>query len=232
MDTTAPLVWIDCEMTGLDPFHDTIIEIACVVTDGNLNVLEQGESIVIHQPAAVMDAMGEWCQHHHGESGLTQSVLESKTTMADAEAAVLALVKRHCRNPRTAVLAGNSVHSDRVFLSRYMPELTAFLHYRIVDVSSIKELARRWSPQVLAQMPPKKEKHRALDDILESIAELRFYRQHLFASPSVSGPTGSQIWPRVAHFIQEGFGFIMWCVIGAFLVPILFTVLSVLLSRQ
>ncbi|KAJ1739164.1 hypothetical protein LPJ78_005262 [Coemansia sp. RSA 989] len=184
MDTTAPLVWIDCEMTGLDPLHDTIIEIACVVTDGNLNVLEQGENIVIHQPAAVMDAMGEWCRHHHGESGLTQSVLESKTTMADAEAAVLALVKRHCRDPRTAVLAGNSVHADRAFLSRYMPELTAFLHYRIVDVSSIKELARRWNPQVLAQVPPKQEKHRALDDILESIAELRFYKQHLFAPSS------------------------------------------------
>ncbi|KAJ2629072.1 hypothetical protein H4R22_003537 [Coemansia sp. RSA 1290] len=184
MDTTAPLVWIDCEMTGLDPLHDTIIEIACVVTDGNLNVLEQGENIVIHQPAAVMDAMGEWCRHHHRESGLTQSVLESKTTMADAEAAVLALVKRHCRDPRTAVLAGNSVHADRTFLSRYMPELTAFLHYRIVDVSSIKELARRWNPQVLAQVPPKQEKHRALDDILESIAELRFYKQHLFAPSS------------------------------------------------
>ncbi|KAJ2340341.1 hypothetical protein GGF43_006434 [Coemansia sp. RSA 2618] len=101
--------------------------------------------------------------------------------MAQAEAAVLALVRRHCSQPRSAVLAGNSVHADRAFLSRLMPELTAFLHYRIVDVSSVKELARRWSPHVLAAAPAKKETHRALDDILESIAELRYYKQHFFA---------------------------------------------------
>ncbi|KAJ2501636.1 rna exonuclease [Coemansia sp. RSA 1972] len=180
MASTAPLVWIDCEMTGLDSQNDTIIEIACVMTDGDLNVLEQGDDIVVHQPRETMDAMGDWCRQHHGQSGLTESVIASTVTMAEAEAAVLALVKRHCTLPRTAVLAGNSVHADRAFLSRLMPELTAFLHYRIIDVSSVKELARRWSPQVLGAAPAKKETHRALDDILESIAELRYYKQSLF----------------------------------------------------
>ncbi|KAJ1769642.1 rna exonuclease [Coemansia sp. RSA 1843] len=156
----APLVWIDCEMTGLDYAKDSIIEIACVITDGDLNILETGDDIVIHHPKEVMDAMNEWCRLHHGRSGLTQSVLASATTMADAEASVLALVKRHCACPRTAVLAGNSVHADRAFLSRQMPELTSYLHYRIVDVSSIKELARRWNPHVLGAAPAKKETHR------------------------------------------------------------------------
>ncbi|KAJ2162234.1 hypothetical protein GGF46_000851 [Coemansia sp. RSA 552] len=177
---TAPMVWIDCEMTGLDPQQDTIIEIACIVTDAELNVLERGDDIVIHQSQQVMDAMGDWCKEHHGHSGLTQSVLASTVTMAEAEASVLALVKRHCPRPRTGVLAGNSVHADRAFLSRYMPKLTAYLHYRIIDVSTVKELARRWNPRVLAAAPAKKTAHRALDDIAESIEELRHYREQLF----------------------------------------------------
>ncbi|KAJ1728824.1 rna exonuclease [Coemansia biformis] len=160
----APMVWIDCEMTGLDYQHDTIIEIACIITDGDLNILETGKDIVIHQSKAVMDGMNDWCKEHHGRSGLTQSVLASTVTMAEAEASVLALVKRHCSRPRTAVLAGNSVHADRAFLTRLMPELTEFLHYRIIDVSSVKELARRWSRPA------------ALDDIVDSIEELRHYK--------------------------------------------------------
>ncbi|KAJ2703582.1 rna exonuclease [Coemansia sp. IMI 203386] len=176
----APLVWIDCEMTGLDYANDRIIEIACIITDGELNVLEKGREIVIHQSKATMDAMNEWCTKHHGESGLTSSVLQSTTTTAQAEQEVLALVKRHCKTPRTAILAGSSVHADRAFLSRQMPELTEFLHYRIVDVSSIKELARRWNPAVIESLPIKKCAHRALDDILESIDELRHYKRSFF----------------------------------------------------
>ncbi|KAJ1794700.1 rna exonuclease [Coemansia sp. RSA 2399] len=184
--SAAPLVWIDCEMTGLDYDRDSIIEIACVITDGDLNILETGQDIVIRQTKEVMDAMNDWCKDHHGASGLTQSVLRSTTTMAEAEASVLDLVKRHCTRPRTAVLAGNSVHADRAFLRRQMPELTAYLHYRIVDVSSVKELARRWNPQVLEAAPAKKVAHRAFDDIIESIEELRYYRTSLF-KPNGSG---------------------------------------------
>ncbi|KAJ2756025.1 rna exonuclease [Coemansia sp. BCRC 34490] len=155
-----PLVWIDCEMTGLDYDSDSIIEIACIVTDGSLNILEKGHEIAIHHPKEVMDAMGDWCTTQHGASGLTQRVLASTTTMADAEAAVLDLVKRHCAQPRTAVLAGNSVHADRAFIRRLMPALDSFLHYRIVDVSSVKELARRWNPRLLDSAPAKKTSHR------------------------------------------------------------------------
>ncbi|KAJ1647740.1 rna exonuclease [Coemansia erecta] len=176
----APLVWIDCEMTGLDYAHDKIIEIACIITDGELNVLEKGREIVIHQSKATMEAMNDWCKEHHGNSGLASSVLQSTTTTAQAEQEVLALIKRHCKTPRTAILAGSSVHADRAFLARQMPELTEFLHYRIVDVSSIKELARRWNPRVLESLPAKKCSHRALDDIVESIDELRYYKSKFF----------------------------------------------------
>ncbi|KAJ2718640.1 rna exonuclease [Coemansia sp. Benny D115] len=178
--THPAIVWIDCEMTGLDLFNDTIIEIACVVTDGELNVLEKGKDIVIHQPKSVMDSMNEWCKEHHGRSGLTQSVLESTTTMEQAEQAVLELVKRHCPTPRTAILAGNSVHGDRVFLARCMPRLVEHLHYRIIDVSSVKELAKRWNAKVADGTPKKKMAHRALDDILESIEELRYMQKNFF----------------------------------------------------
>ncbi|KAJ2083171.1 hypothetical protein H4R24_001001 [Coemansia sp. RSA 988] len=178
----APMVWIDCEMTGLDYQHDTIIEIACIITDSELNVLETGDDIVIHHSWDVMDAMCDWCKTHHGKSGLTQSVLDSKVTMAEAEAAILDLVKRHCNRPHTALLAGNSVHADRAFLSRQMPELTSYLSHRIIDVSSIKELARRWNHQAFRTAPLKKSTHRALDDILESIEELQHYNKSFFVN--------------------------------------------------
>lgn len=177
MATHPPLVWIDLEMSGLDPRTCRILEIATLVTDADLNVLAEGPELIVHQPDAVLDAMGEWCTEHHGASGLTQAVRDAKTSLADAEAQTLDFLKRHT-TPGTSPLCGNSVWQDRRFIIEGMPELDRFLHYRLVDVSSIKELARRWYPDVSA--PPKAESHRALDDIRESIAELRFYRERLF----------------------------------------------------
>lgn len=155
-----PLVWIDCEMTGLDPEHDTILEIACIVTDSGLGILEAGPDIAIGHPQAVLDNMNDWCKDHHGKSGLTANVLASTVTMAQAESMVLELVQRHCSQARKAMLAGNSVHADKTFLAKYMPRLCEYLHYRIVDVSSVKELARRWNPKAFELCPPKKEAHR------------------------------------------------------------------------
>ncbi|KAJ2032348.1 Phosphatidylinositol 3,4,5-trisphosphate-dependent Rac exchanger 2 protein [Coemansia sp. RSA 922] len=184
MVEAGPLVWIDCEMTGLDSENDTILEIACIITDGNLNILASGPEIVIHHPKHVLDAMNEWCVEHHGKSRLTARVLSSTVTMEQAEATVLDLVKSCCAQPRVAVLAGNSVHVDCAFLRHYMPKLVEHLHYRIVDVSSVKELARRWNPNVLQMAPAKNLSHRALDDIIESIEELRYYREKFFVCPS------------------------------------------------
>ncbi|KAJ2746159.1 rna exonuclease [Coemansia sp. BCRC 34301] len=180
MDEAGPLVWIDCEMTGLDRDNDTILEIACVVTDGDLNTLAQGQEIVIHHEQPVLDKMNEWCVEHHGKSGLVARVLDSTVTMEQAETAVLDMVQGCCARPGVAVLAGNSVHVDYAFLRRCMPKLVEHLHYRIVDVSSIKELARRWSPDTLRMAPIKSLSHRALDDIIESIEELRYYRKSFF----------------------------------------------------
>ncbi|MBL8601163.1 MAG: oligoribonuclease [Myxococcales bacterium] len=176
----APLVWIDMEMSGLDPEQCTILEIATLITDGELNVIAEGPELVIHQPDTVLDAMDVWNTEHHGRSGLTAAVRASTVTLADAEAATLAFVARHC-GPRLAPLCGNSVWQDRRFLVRYMPQLEAHLHYRLIDVSTVKELSRRWYPSVKA--PPKREAHRALDDIRESIEELRFYRAQVFRQP-------------------------------------------------
>ncbi|KAJ1670182.1 rna exonuclease [Coemansia sp. RSA 1694] len=184
MAEAGPLVWIDCEMTGLDRESDTILEIACIVTDGDLNVLASGQEIVIRHEQHVLDKMDEWCVEHHGKSGLTARVLSSTVTMEQAEAAVLDMVKSCCAQPRVAVLAGNSVHVDCAFLHRCMPKLVEYLHYRIVDVSSVKELARRWSPEILQMAPAKRMSHRALDDIVESIEELRYYRDNFFKCPA------------------------------------------------
>ncbi|KAI9596727.1 ribonuclease H-like domain-containing protein [Syncephalis fuscata] len=175
-----PLVWIDCEMTGLDKQNDYIIEIAVLITDGDLNIVAEGPELIIHQPQSVMDAMNEWCREHHGASGLTAAVLASKTSMNDAQEAVLNFVKQHVPKARTAPLAGNSVHADRVFLSKDMPELEAHLHYRNVDVSTVKELSRRWYPAVFSNAPPKRGNHRAMDDIKESLKELQYYRANCF----------------------------------------------------
>ena len=178
MDAASPpLVWVDLEMSGLDPESCQILEIAAIITDGDLNVIAEGPDLVIHQPDAVLEAMDEWCTRQHGQSGLTAAVRASTVSLADAEAQVLALIKAHCPAGKSP-LCGNSIGHDRRFLIRYMPALAKHLSYRNVDVSSIKELVRRWYPQV--SPPPKRETHRALDDIRESIAELRFYRQHVF----------------------------------------------------
>jgi oligoribonuclease len=173
----AVLVWMDLEMTGLDPDRDTILEIATIITNGDLSVREEGPVYAIHQPQAVLDAMDEWNREHHAASGLTARVAASRVTMEEAESQTLELVRRHCAE-RSAPLCGNSIWQDRRFLVRYMPILEAYLHYRIVDVSSIKELAARWYPDLEA--PKKRNAHLALDDIRESIAELRFYRENIF----------------------------------------------------
>ncbi|KFH73233.1 hypothetical protein MVEG_00454 [Podila verticillata NRRL 6337] len=173
------LVWIDCEMTGLLA-TDKLIEIAVIITDDELNIVAEGPNLIIHQPKQVMDNMNEWCIDHHGASGLTAAVLASKISTSDACAQVLAFIQRHIPDPRIGILAGNSVHADKVFLEREMRPLIDHLHYRIVDVSTVKELARRWYPREFAATPPKQGAHRALDDIKESIAELRYYRGAVF----------------------------------------------------
>ncbi|MBK6923624.1 MAG: oligoribonuclease [Deltaproteobacteria bacterium] len=171
---------MDLEMSGLDPDHCAILEIATIITDAELGIIAEGPDLVIHQSDAVLDAMDEWCTQHHGDSGLTAAVKASTVSLVDAEAQTLAFIDQHC-GPRQAPLCGNTIWQDRRFLLRHMPTLEAHLHYRLVDVSTIKELARRWYPKLEA--PKKSESHRALDDIRESIAELRFYRERLFVAP-------------------------------------------------
>lgn len=180
------LVWLDMEMTGLDPERERIIEIATILTDGQLEEIAVGPELVIHQPDEILDAMDDWNKSHHGASGLTERVRASTISEADAEAQTLAFLAEHIAAKERPVLAGNSIHQDRRFIRRYMPQLEKRLHYRMVDVSTIKELARRWFPQIIAKQKSKKETHRALDDIRESIDELRFYKQHLFVQPPAS----------------------------------------------
>lgn len=184
------LVWIDCEMTGLDLERDALIEIACLVTDGELNVLGDGVDIVIHAEDALLDAMIPVVRDMHARSGLTEEVRRSEVSVAEAEKAVLDYVRAWVPEPRTAPLAGNSIGTDRGFLTRDMPELDAHLHYRMVDVSSIKELCRRWYPRVFYAKPEKGLAHRALADILESIKELAYYRGTLFVPQP--GPSSAQ----------------------------------------
>ena len=172
------LIWIDLEMTGLDPDKDLIIEIATVVTDKNLNVLAEGPVLAVHQSDAALAAMDEWNQKHHGESGLIQRVKDSMVTDADAEAQTLDFL-RHWLPANTSPMCGNSIGQDRRFLYRYMPKLEAFFHYRNLDVSTVKELAGRWAPQIKDGFS-KKASHKAMDDIIESIEELKYYREHFF----------------------------------------------------
>jgi len=174
------LVWIDCEMTGLDLGKDKLIEVAALVTDPELNVLGEGVDLVIHADDAALDAMPPVVRDMHAKSGLTEEVRRSAVTLAEAEDQVLAYVREFVPNPRTAPLCGNSIATDRGFLARDMPALDAFLHYRMIDVSSIKELCRRWYPRAYFGQPAKGLAHRALVDILESIRELEFYRRAIF----------------------------------------------------
>ncbi len=171
------MVWIDMEMTGLDPVKDRIIEIASIVTDGQLNILAEGPNLVIHQPERLIRGMDQWNQEHHSKSGLIADVRNSTVTVKAAEKMTLEFLKEYCK-PKKAPLCGNSIHHDRRFLARDMPAIDDYLHYRHVDVSTIKALVARWYPK--DKEPPKGKSHRALSDIRESIEELRFYRERYF----------------------------------------------------
>ena len=187
---TDRLVWIDCEMTGLDLGKDAIIEIAALVTDGELNVLGSGVDLVIHADDAMLDSMIDVVRDMHARSGLTEAVRASTLSVGDAEQAVLDYIKQWVPEPRTAPLAGNSIATDRSFIVRDMPALDAYLHYRMVDVSSVKELCRRWYPRIYHAQPGKGLSHRALADIRESIRELAYYRRTAFVPQP--GPTSEQ----------------------------------------
>jgi oligoribonuclease len=170
------LLWLDMEMTGLSPDTDRIIELAVVVTDADLNTVAEGPVLVVHQPDEVMNAMDNWNKGTHGKSGLIDRVKASQLSEAEAEAQMLEFVKQHVP-PRTSPMCGNSICQDRRFMARHMPQLEAFFHYRNLDVSTLKELAKRWRPGLSDEFK-KSNKHEALADIYESIDELRYYREH------------------------------------------------------
>ncbi|HEU0189834.1 MAG TPA: oligoribonuclease [Mycobacterium sp.] len=192
------LVWIDCEMTGLDLGSDKLIEIAALVTDGELNILGDGVDVVIHADDDALAAMSDVVTEMHTRSGLIEEVRASTVDVATAEAMVLDYVRSHVKQAKTAPLAGNSIATDRGFLARDMSDLDSYLHYRMVDVSSIKELCRRWYPRIYFGQPAKGLAHRALADIEESIRELRYYRHAAFVTPP--GPSTSEIAAIAAEF--------------------------------
>jgi oligoribonuclease len=177
------LVWIDCEMTGLDLGRDALIEVAALVTDPDLNVLGDGVDVVIHAEDTLLDGMFEVVREMHDKSGLTEQVRASTIGVEEAEDRIMSYLTTHVPEPRSAPLCGNSIATDRGFLARDMPRLDAHLHYRMIDVSSIKELCRRWYPRTYYGQPPKGLAHRALADIKESIRELEFYRRTIFVPP-------------------------------------------------
>ncbi len=183
-------MWIDCEMTGLDLRRDALIEVAVLVTDADLNQLDDGLDVVIHVADDVLDTMIPYVRDMHASSGLTDEVRRATTTLGEAETMVLDYVRRHVPEPKSSPLCGNSIATDRGFLARDMPALDAHLHYRMIDVSSIKELAKRWYPKVYQSQPQKGLAHRALADIEESVQELRFYRETLFVP--APGPSQEQ----------------------------------------
>lgn len=196
------MVWIDCEMTGLDPGSDLLIEVAALVTDAELTVLGDGVDVVIGASAQELERMPEVVRAMHATSGLTEAVLASTVTLAEAEQRVLAYLREWVPEAGKAPLCGNSIATDRGFLQRYMPELDAHLHYRMVDVSTIKELARRWYPRAYFAAPDKGGGHRALADIRESVRELAYYRQAVFVPPP--GPTSEQAQALAASaFVQH-----------------------------
>lgn len=176
---SAPIVWIDCEMTGLDLTNDALIEIACIVTDEQLQPIDGGIDLIIEPPPGSLDRMDEVVTTMHTQSGLLAAMHEA-IPLAEAEQLVLDYVRQHVPEPRKAPLGGSSVHVDRMFLARDMPLLTEHLHYRIIDVSSVKELVRRWFPRAYYNSPTKRGDHRALADIIDSIKELRYYRDAVF----------------------------------------------------
>ena len=186
MNIPEYLVWIDCEMTGLNPDTECLVEIAAVITDTELNVMDEGIDLVIKPRAGTIEAMGDYVRKMHTDSGLINE-FEDGLELEDAEAQVLEYIKKYIPNPKTSPLAGNTISTDRLFISKYMPKLDDHLHYRNIDVSTIKELAKRWYPRAYFQAPKKDGGHRALADILESIEELKYYRQSVFVeSPGPS----------------------------------------------
>lgn len=195
------LVWIDCEMTGLELRSDKLIEIAALVTDSELNVLGEGVDIVIHADDEALAAMPEVVQKMHAHSGLTEEVRAATITLAQAEQQVLDYIKQFVPEPRSAPLCGNSIGTDRGFIVRDMPELDAHLHYRMIDVSSIKELCRRWYPRIYFGQPEKGLAHRALADITESIRELAYYRRTAFVSPP--GPSSDEVTAVARDLLAE-----------------------------
>jgi oligoribonuclease len=198
------LVWIDCEMTGLDIERDALVEIACLVTDGELALLDDGVDLVIKPPAEAVDQMVDVVREMHTASGLLAE-LAAGVTLAEAQEQVLRYVRGHVPEPRKVPLCGNSIATDRTFIARDMPELDTYLHYRMVDVSSIKELARRWYPRAYFASPQKHGGHRALADIRESIQELRYYREAIFVpSPGPDSVTARQIATRYAAQASGG----------------------------
>ncbi|PPQ75072.1 hypothetical protein CVT26_011815 [Gymnopilus dilepis] len=191
--SAGPLVWIDCEMTGLDHKKDKIMEIAVLITNGNLDLVDEGVEYIIHVDKEHLDGMDEWCTNQHGRSGLTRACLESSNKLENVSKEVVEYIKKWIPNERTGVLAGNSVHVDKLFLYEQMPEVVNWLHYRIVDVSTIKELSRRWYSQQGAFPRISENSHRALDDIKASIKELQWYREHIFVPPgAVRHPSPSR----------------------------------------
>ncbi|MGH9057658.1 MAG: oligoribonuclease [Acidimicrobiales bacterium] len=174
------LAWMDLEMTGLDPARDTIVEIATLLTDDDLNVVEEGPDIVVATSAEQLAGMDDVVRAMHKRSGLLAAIAASDVSLADAGAATLAFLRRHIPEPRSVPLCGNSIGTDRRFLAAWLPEVDAYLHYRSVDVSTVKELARRWYPEAYSNGPKKAGSHRALGDILESVRELKYYRDTVF----------------------------------------------------
>lgn len=184
------LVWIDLEMTGLEPDRHVIVEVAAVVTDAELNILDEGLDLVVHATEEQLGEMDDFVTAMHAKSGLDKEIRQSSTTIEEAEDAVLKLLQKHCDPNHPAPLAGNSIATDRTFIRAYMPRLDAALHYRMIDVSTIKELARRWHPRAYFNQPDKGMTHRALQDIIESIRELDFYRRSVFRTDN--GPTSEE----------------------------------------
>ncbi|MFI7129619.1 oligoribonuclease [Nonomuraea sp. NPDC050153] len=192
------LVWIDCEMTGLDLGRDALVEVACVITDSELNQLDDGVDVVIKPPPESLEQMSQVVREMHTASGLLPE-LAGGVTLAEAESVVLDYIRRHIPEPKKAPLCGNSIGTDRTFISRDMPGVDGYLHYRMIDVSSIKELVRRWYPRVYFAAPEKQGGHRALADITESIRELRYYRASIFvAQPGPDSATARSLAERVS----------------------------------
>ena len=185
------LVWMDLEMTGLDPNVDVIVEIASLVTDDQLNVVAEGPDLVIHQPDDVLAHMEPIVVEMHTKSGLLDLIRSSTLSAAEAEERTLAFIRKHVPEARTIPLCGNSIGTDRRFLARYMPSIENHLHYRCVDVSTIKELAKRWYPNLTLERPGKNGTHRAMDDVRASVDELRFYRDKVFSAHPPASPANS-----------------------------------------